>query len=107
MAMDSFLETGHLGEAKLNLNTTSTLKLKRTRMYSSLVSSLLRLCPEDQLTLASVSAINWKIEAIRHGGTLGLAGVYGAKANGFLIGDILAKGVTIKCGQALVQILIL
>ncbi len=59
--------------------------------------------PEDQPALASVSAINWEIEAIRHGGTLGLAGVYGAKANGFPIGDIFAKGVTIKCGQALVQ----
>lgn len=59
--------------------------------------------PEDQPALASVSAINWEVEAIRHGGTLGLAGVYGAKANGFPIGDIFAKGITIKCGQALVQ----
>lgn len=59
--------------------------------------------PEDQPALASVSAINWEIEAVRHGGTLGLAGVYGAKANGFPIGDVFAKGVTIKCGQALVQ----
>jgi S-(hydroxymethyl)glutathione dehydrogenase/alcohol dehydrogenase len=59
--------------------------------------------PEDQPALASVSAINWEVEAVRHGGTLGLAGVYGAKANGFPIGDIFAKGVTIKCGQALVQ----
>lgn len=59
--------------------------------------------PEDQPALASVSAINWAIESLRHGGTLGLAGVYGAKANGFPIGDIFAKGITIKCGQALVQ----
>jgi len=59
--------------------------------------------PEDQPASASVSAINWEIEAIRHGGTLGLAGVYGAKANGFPISDVFAKGVTIKCGQALVQ----
>ncbi|MGE5605114.1 MAG: zinc-dependent alcohol dehydrogenase [Bacteroidota bacterium] len=59
--------------------------------------------PEDQPALASVSAINWEIETVRHGGTLGIAGVYGAKANGFPIGDLFAKGVTVKCGQALVQ----
>lgn len=59
--------------------------------------------PEDQPALASVSAINWEIESVRHGGTLGIAGVYGAKANGFPIGDLFAKGVTVKCGQALVQ----
>jgi S-(hydroxymethyl)glutathione dehydrogenase/alcohol dehydrogenase len=59
--------------------------------------------PEDQPALASVSAINWEIEAIRHGGTLGLAGGYGAKVNGFQIGDFFAKGVTVKTGQALVQ----
>ncbi len=59
--------------------------------------------PEDQPAVASVSAINWEVEAVRHGGTLGLAGVYGAKINGFPIGDIFAKGVTVKTGQALVQ----
>ncbi|OEH85097.1 hypothetical protein BHU72_05665 [Desulfuribacillus stibiiarsenatis] len=59
--------------------------------------------PEDQPAVASVSAINWEVEAIRHGGTLGLAGVYGAKMNSFPIGDIFAKGITIKGGQALVQ----
>lgn len=35
--------------------------------------------------------------------SLGLAGVYGAKADGFPIGDIFAKGISIQCGQALVQ----
>lgn len=59
--------------------------------------------PEDQPAVASVSAINWEIEAIRHGGTLGLAGAYGAQANSFPVGDIFTKGITIKCGQALVQ----
>ena len=59
--------------------------------------------PEDNPPVASVSAINWEIEAIRHGGTLGLAGAYGAKAHSFPIGDIFAKGITVKCGQALVQ----
>lgn len=59
--------------------------------------------PEDQPAVASVSAINWEIEAVRHGGTIGLAGAYGAQMNGFPIGDIFAKGVTIKCGQAPVQ----
>ncbi|MDW7673755.1 MAG: zinc-dependent alcohol dehydrogenase [Bacillota bacterium] len=59
--------------------------------------------PEDQPPVSSVSAINWEIEAIRHGGTLGLAGAYGAKANSFPIGDIFSKGITIKGGQALVQ----
>jgi len=59
--------------------------------------------PEDQPAVCSVAAINWEIEAVRHGGTLGLAGAYGAQANGFPIGDIFSKGITIKCGQALVQ----
>ncbi|HML34617.1 alcohol dehydrogenase catalytic domain-containing protein [Sporomusa sphaeroides] len=59
--------------------------------------------PEDQPAVASVSAINWEVKALRHGGSLGLAGVYGAKADGFPIGDIFAKGITINCGQALVQ----
>lgn len=59
--------------------------------------------PEDQPAVASVSAINWEIEAIRHGGTLGLAGVYGGKMNSFPIGDIFSKGITIKGGQALIQ----
>ncbi|KUO64303.1 MAG: hypothetical protein APF84_09710 [Gracilibacter sp. BRH_c7a] len=59
--------------------------------------------PEDNPPVASVSAINWEVEAIRHGGTLGLAGAYGAKAHSFPIGDIFAKGITIKGGQALVQ----
>lgn len=59
--------------------------------------------PEDQPAVASVGAINWEVKALRHGGSLGLAGVYGAKADGFPIGDIFAKGITIKCGQALVQ----
>lgn len=59
--------------------------------------------PEDQPAVASVSAINWEVKALRHGGSLGLAGVYGAKADGFPIGDIFAKGLKIQCGQALVQ----
>ena len=59
--------------------------------------------PEDQPAIISISALNWEVEAIRHGGTLGLAGVYGAQANHFPIGDIFAKGITIKAGQALVQ----
>lgn len=59
--------------------------------------------PEDQPAVASVSAINWEVKALRHGGSLGLAGVYGAKADGFPIGDIFAKGIVIHCGQALVQ----
>lgn len=67
------------------------------------VPQLPGLRPEDQPALASVSAINWEVEAIRHGGTLGIAGVYGGKANGFPIGDIFAKGITVKTGQALVQ----
>lgn len=59
--------------------------------------------PEDQPALSSVSAIEWEVEAVRHGGTIGWAGVYGVKANGFPIGDLFSKGVTIKMGQALVQ----
>jgi S-(hydroxymethyl)glutathione dehydrogenase/alcohol dehydrogenase len=59
--------------------------------------------PEDQPPLVSVSAINWAVEAVPHGGTIGLAGFYGAKANGFPIGDIFAKGVTIKTGPVLVH----
>ena len=59
--------------------------------------------PEDQPAIASVAVINMAIEAVRHGGTLGLAGTYGAKINGFPLGDIFAKGLTIKTGQALVQ----
>lgn len=59
--------------------------------------------PEDQPPVASVSAINQEVEAVRHGGTLGLAGVYGARMNGFPIGDVFNKGLTVKTGQALVQ----
>lgn len=59
--------------------------------------------PQDQPALASVPAINMEVEAARHGGVLGLAGVYGAKANGFPIGDIFAKGLTVKAGQCPVQ----
>lgn len=59
--------------------------------------------PEDQPAVCSVSAINWAVKSLRQGGTLGLVGVYGAKANGFPIGDIFARGLTVKCGQALVQ----
>jgi S-(hydroxymethyl)glutathione dehydrogenase/alcohol dehydrogenase len=59
--------------------------------------------PEDQPAVASVSAINWGVKALRHGGSLGIAGVYGAKADEFPIGDVFAKGITIHCGQALVQ----
>ena len=59
--------------------------------------------PEDQPPIASGSVINMAVESIRHGGTLGLAGTYAAKINGFPIGDIFGKGLTVKCGQALVQ----
>jgi S-(hydroxymethyl)glutathione dehydrogenase / alcohol dehydrogenase len=58
---------------------------------------------EDNPPVASVSAIHWEVAALRHGGTLGLAGAYGAQANGFPIGDIFLKGLTLKTGQALVQ----
>jgi S-(hydroxymethyl)glutathione dehydrogenase/alcohol dehydrogenase len=82
-----------------------------TNAFIAMVASMQRmgfpqipgLRPEDQPALASVSAINWAVESLRHGGTLGLVGVYGGKANGFPIGDIFAKGITIRCGQALVQ----
>jgi S-(hydroxymethyl)glutathione dehydrogenase/alcohol dehydrogenase len=73
-----------------------------TKMQQLGVPQIPGLRPEDQPSLASVSAINWEVEAIRHGGTLGLAGFYGAKANGFPIGDIFAKGITIKGGPALI-----
>jgi len=59
--------------------------------------------PEDEPPAASVAALNWAVKALRMGGTLGIAGVYGGKANHFPIGDIFAKGLTIKTGQALVQ----
>lgn len=59
--------------------------------------------PQDQPPVASASAVKWEAEAVRHGGTIGLAGVYGGKSNGFPIGDLFAKGVTVKMGQALVQ----
>lgn len=59
--------------------------------------------PEDEPPAASISAINWAVKAVRQGGTIGIAGVYGGRANNFPIGDIFAKGITIKTGQALVQ----
>lgn len=59
--------------------------------------------PEDQPPVSSVSVIQMCVESVRHGGTIGLAGTYGAKVNGFPIGDIFGKGLTIKAGQALVQ----
>jgi S-(hydroxymethyl)glutathione dehydrogenase/alcohol dehydrogenase len=82
-----------------------------TKFYVTAVTEMQRigmpqlpgLRPEDQPPFASVSAINWGVEAARHGGTLGLAGFYGGKANGFPIGDIFAKGLTIKTGPALIQ----
>lgn len=58
---------------------------------------------EDNPPIASTSAMHWEVAAVRHGGTLGLAGAYGAQANGFPIGDIFLKGLTLKTGQALVQ----
>lgn len=87
------------------------MEAEPTNLLISAVAGMMRagmpqipgLRPEDQPALSSVSAINWEIEAVRHGGTIGLAGGYGAKINGFPIGDIFAKGVTIKTGQALVQ----
>lgn len=59
--------------------------------------------PEDEPPAASISALNWAVKSVRQGGTIGIAGVYGGKANNFPIGDIFAKGITIKAGQALVQ----
>lgn len=59
--------------------------------------------PEDEPPLASVAAINWGVKALRQGGCLGLAGVYGGKANQFPIGDIFAKGIRLCGGQAPVQ----
>jgi S-(hydroxymethyl)glutathione dehydrogenase/alcohol dehydrogenase len=43
------------------------------------------------------------VEAVRHGGTLGLAGFYGGKANGFPIGDIFAKCLYRNAGPALIH----
>jgi S-(hydroxymethyl)glutathione dehydrogenase/alcohol dehydrogenase len=82
-----------------------------TKFYVSVVAKMQQLGmpqipglrPEDQPPLASVSAINWAVEAVRHGGTIGLAGFYGAKINGFPIGDIFAKGATIKTGPVLIH----
>jgi S-(hydroxymethyl)glutathione dehydrogenase/alcohol dehydrogenase len=82
-----------------------------TKLYVAAVAQMQRmgmpqipgLRPEDQPPFASVSAINWEVEAVRHGGTLGLAGFYGGKANGFPIGEISAIGITIKAGPAIIH----
>lgn len=87
----------------LEAEPTSFLVAAAVKMKRLGLPNLPGLRPEDQPAVTSVSAINWEVEAIRHGGTLGLAGGYGAQCNNFPIGDIFSKGITIKGGQALVQ----
>lgn len=47
----------------------------------------------------SKSAIEMSTQAVRKGGTVMLVGVYGAKYNGFPLGDFFSRNVTLKMGQ--------
>ncbi|KUO74857.1 MAG: glutathione-dependent formaldehyde dehydrogenase [Clostridia bacterium BRH_c25] len=47
----------------------------------------------------SKSAIEIGTQAVRKGGTVSLVGVYGARYNGFPLGDFFARNITLKMGQ--------
>ncbi|KIL50623.1 zinc-dependent alcohol dehydrogenase [Jeotgalibacillus soli] len=48
----------------------------------------------------AMSAIIMASQAVRKGGTIQITGVYGAKYNGFPLGDIFQRNVNIRTGQA-------
>lgn len=48
----------------------------------------------------SMGAILIGSQAVRKGGTLQLVGVYGMRYNGFPLGDLFARNITLKMGQA-------
>ncbi|HEU4963946.1 MAG TPA: zinc-dependent alcohol dehydrogenase [Bacilli bacterium] len=48
----------------------------------------------------TLSAINLAAQAVRKGGTIQLVGVYGARYNAFPLGDLFARNITVKMGQA-------
>lgn len=51
----------------------------------------------------SMSAIVMAAQAVRKGGTVALAGVYGARYNQFPLGDFFARNITLKMGQCPAQ----
>jgi S-(hydroxymethyl)glutathione dehydrogenase / alcohol dehydrogenase len=48
----------------------------------------------------SMSAIVIASQAVRKGGTIGLVGLYGSRYNAFPLGDLFARNITLKMGQA-------
>jgi len=47
-----------------------------------------------------MSAIVIASQAVRKGGTIGLVGLYGSRYNAFPLGDLFARNITLKMGQA-------
>ncbi|MBP1931167.1 zinc-dependent alcohol dehydrogenase [Ammoniphilus resinae] len=48
----------------------------------------------------TMGAIKIASQAVRKGGTIQLVGVYGSRYNGFPLGDLFARNITLKMGQA-------
>lgn len=48
----------------------------------------------------ALGTINMAAQAIRKGGTIQLVGVYGMRYNAFPLGDLFARNITLKMGQA-------
>jgi S-(hydroxymethyl)glutathione dehydrogenase/alcohol dehydrogenase len=48
----------------------------------------------------ALGAINLACQAIRKGGTIQLVGIYGTRYNFFPLGDLFARNITLKMGQA-------
>ncbi|MTV50168.1 alcohol dehydrogenase catalytic domain-containing protein [Heliobacillus mobilis] len=48
----------------------------------------------------ALGAINIAAQAVRKGGTIQLVGVYGMRYNAFPLGDLFARNITLKMGQA-------
>ncbi|HWJ03334.1 MAG TPA: glutathione-dependent formaldehyde dehydrogenase, partial [Verrucomicrobiae bacterium] len=48
----------------------------------------------------AMGAIVLAAQAVRKGGTIQLVGVYGARYNAFPLGDLFARNITLKMGQA-------
>ncbi|OPG16106.1 zinc-dependent alcohol dehydrogenase [Ferroacidibacillus organovorans] len=53
-----------------------------------------------KLQVGTLSAIVIASQCVRKGGVIQLIGVYGARYNAFPLGDLFARGVTLKMGQA-------